>query len=235
MNWYTANVLLILLFSAQHSIGTTPWAKGFIARLAGNRPYAWNAVYNVGTLACMGLTWALWQKSHIVLWDVQAPWSYALMGVEALAVVTFFYLFRFTQPFGEWIGYSQLVRAARGLPDPKGQGYKIKTFGIKRYVRFPHHTMLIVIFWALPYMTADIMLFSITATIYTWLGSLHQDLRGKSYFGEQWVAYTRTSRMLFPAIEHVAEDIQNWSARRRQRSLDRSSTVPAMEQARGDT
>lgn len=220
MPWYVNNTLLILLFVAQHSIGTTPWAKGFISKLAGNRPYAWNAIYNLGTFACIGVIIAFWKTSGVDVWVAPEPWYQVLIGVEILALIAFFYLFKFTQPFGEWIGYSQLIKAARGVPEPKGEGYKIKTFGIKRYVRFPHHTMLIVMFWALPVMTLDLMLFAVEATIYTWLGSLHQDFRGRSYFGEHWVAYTRTSRMLFPAIEHVAEDLHAWLTRDSSKSDD---------------
>lgn len=216
MPWYLNNSLLIVLFAAQHSIGTTAAAKAFMTKLVGGRAYAWNALYNAGTFACIALMIYFWKPSDVVLWSMSPPWSHVMLGVEACAVIAFFYLFKFTQPFGEWLGYTQLWNAARGVSEPKGEGYKIKTFGIKRYIRFPHHTMLIIIFWALPTMTLDLFFLAVIATIYTWLGSVHQDFRGRGYFGEEWVAYTRNSRMLFPAIEHVLEDYLDRRKRRRE-------------------
>jgi hypothetical protein len=214
MTWYIVDTLLIALFAVQHSVGTTAAAKKAIARLAGGRPHFWNAIYNVGTFACIYLLVHFWRTSGSVVWDTPAPWQNVMWGVELISLVTFFYLFKFTQPFGEWVGYSQLIRASMRKPNPSGDGYRIKTFGIKRYVRFPHHTLLIVLFWCLPRMTGDLLLLAVEATIYIWLGSLHQDLRGHSYFREQWMEYRRNSRMLFPAVEHIAEDIQAWRARR---------------------
>jgi methanethiol S-methyltransferase len=208
MKWYIADTVLVLLFAAQHSLGTTSWAKTLISRLMYGRTHLWNAAYNVGTFAVLAFAIKCWSTSTALVWAVPAPWSYLLTAFAVLLVVSFFYLFKFTQPFGEWLGYAQVTRMARGLPHPAGEGYRIKRHGIKRYIRFPHHTVLILLFWCWPTMRADLFLLAVEATIYLWLGSVHQDMRGTKYFPDQWPEYQRNSRLLFPAIEHVFADLR---------------------------
>lgn len=222
MPWYVNNTLLVLLFALQHSVGTTATAKRLTAKMVGNRPYLWNAVYNIFTVAVIVVMVVFWKSSGIVIWNLPQPWFGILIGVEAVMLFTFFYLFKYTQPFGEWLGYKQVWRMLRRQPEPSGEGYKIKTYGIKRYIRFPHHTVLFIMAWSLPYMTADLLLLSISASVYVWLGSAHQDYRGRTYFHEQWWEYSKNTRMLFPSIEHI---IYNVDEKRKARA-ERAASAP---------
>ncbi len=212
MPWYVNNTLLVLLFAAQHSIGTIEGAKDLVMRLTGGRRFLWNFVYSLTTIAVIAVMVKYWKSTDDLVWSASASVTTALLVLQGVSLFVFFFLFRYTQPFGEWLGTPQLMRMLRGDPEPTKQGYKIKKMGIKRYVRFPHHTVLIVMFWALPVMSTDLLLLAIEATVYLWLGSAHQDMRGKSYFGAQWLEYRRTSRMLFPAVEDVWTDVQDWGA-----------------------
>lgn len=214
MSWYLNNTLLVLLFVAQHSLGTTAVAKRLVTHLVGGRSYLWNFVYSLTTVIVIVFMAMQWKSTDVVIWSVEAPWSYAFWAFQSVCLFTFFFLFRFTQPFGEWLGYSQVYRMMKRMPEPKGEGYEIKQFGIKRYVRFPHHTVLMCMAWALPTMTTDLLLLALQATIYLYLGSAHQDMRGRSYFPQQWTEYRKTSRMLFPAVENVWSDVQDALAAR---------------------
>ncbi len=217
MPWFVTDSLLLLMFAVGHSLGTTATAKKWIEKLTGGRGFLWNFLYNLVTFASLGLVIYFWKGSETVLWRVEGSWYWAMWGFNLFFVASFFYLFKFTQPFGEWLGVTQVSRWAKGEGEPTLEGYKIKTMGIKRYIRFPHHTCLIFIFWCLPVMTADLALLASIMTIYAYVGSVHQDLRGYSYFPEQWSEYRKESRILFPAPELVIRDIKEALAVRRLR------------------
>ena len=216
MSWYVVDSLLVITFAVQHSLGTTATAKNLVKRITGGREFLWNFIYNLITIAFLAAIVYFWQSSGIVLWQAEGFWYWAIWGLNLFFVGTFFYLFQFTQPFGEWLGVTQLGRWAKGEKEPTLEGYKIKTMGIKKYIRFPHHTCLIFIFWCLPVMTADLALLATLMSIYAYVGSVHQDLRGYSYFPEQWPEYRKESRILFPAPELVIRDLQEAISRRHQ-------------------
>ena len=76
--------------------------------------------------------------------------------------------------------------------------YRVRQQGVKKYIRFPHHTCLIVLFWTHPVMTLDTLLLAIGATIYLYVGTYHQDLRGLAMIGKSWEEYRKDTCLLIP-------------------------------------
>jgi hypothetical protein len=82
--------------------------------------------------------------------------------------------------------------------------------GIKRYIRFPHHTCLIFFFWLHPVMTLDTLFLAIAATIYLYVGTYHQDLRGLRLIGNEWETYRHNTNLLLPTPRTLARMISDW-------------------------
>lgn len=88
--------------------------------------------------------------------------------------------------------------------------YRVRKNGIKRYIRFPHHTCLIFLFWLHPVMTMDTLFLAIAATVYLYLGTYHQDLRGLRVIGKEWEEYRVNTNLLLPSPKTIMRMLQDW-------------------------
>lgn len=207
MDWLLADMALCLLFVAQHSLLTTQQAVRFIERIT--RPQLWNLVFSALTVVVMAFIYLAWQPSGISIYSLEGGWYITVFGLHIFFIFMFFYCFKYTS-FWQWLGVSQAWHILRGRKLPPY--YKINRAGLKRYVRFPHHTFLILIFWAQPAMTLDSLLLAIAGTVYTWLGTMHQDTRGLRVLGDAWADYSKDTHILVPPLRRVLTD---WWAMRR--------------------
>lgn len=201
MNWIVVDLGLCLLFTAQHSLLTTAPAVRFIEKLT--RQHLWNLVFSALTALTMLLVYWAWQPSNINIYRLTGGWYLLMLALHLFFLFMFFYCFKYTS-FWQWLGISQAWHLLRGIELPRY--YKINKSGLKRYIRFPHHSFLILMFWAQPVMTADTALLAIAATIYTWVGTLHQDTRGRRVLGEVWTDYSKNTHILVPSLRRIMAD-----------------------------
>ncbi|WP_448723198.1 hypothetical protein [Pseudomonas farris] len=148
----------------------------------------------------------------IIYWQPSGHYIYILIPgsplfhFAALSMVTLLgltiYCFRYGSTFWQWLGIRQLIARVRNekIPEP----YRLRQEGIKRYIRFPHHTFLMLFFWAHPIMTYDTLLFSIGTTIYMYLGTYHMDSRMEEIFGDQWRIYKKDTGLMLPSLRALA-------------------------------
>lgn len=201
MNWFFVDMALCLLFAAQHSLLTTQPAVRVIEKIT--RPQLWNLVFSVLTVVVMVFIYWTWQPSGISIYSLEGGWYIMVFGFHMFFIFMFFYCFKYTS-FWQWLGTSQALHILMGRELPRY--YKINRTGLKRYVRFPHHTFLILMFWAQPAMTADTLLLAIAGTVYTWLGTMHQDTRGLRVLGDAWADYSRETHILVPSLRRLLAD-----------------------------
>lgn len=195
-HWLLTDLLIVLLYGLQHSLLTTRLAVNIYNRLF--PAYTWNLVYSVISVATLIVGFRYWEPSGVTLYRLM-PGSFAyhvsVTGL-ALSLFLFFYCFKFTTSFWQWLGARQIVLKIMGKEMP--EYYRVREQGIKRYIRFPHHTSLVFFFWLHPVMTLDTLLLSIAATVYLYVGTYHQDRRGLRIIGEEWAEYRRRTNLLFP-------------------------------------
>ncbi|WP_197419530.1 hypothetical protein [Burkholderia sp. TSV86] len=139
-----------------------------------------------------------WQGSRIYLFYLQPGSLLFHLSVISLAASLFFFFFcfKYTTSFWQWLGVKQVAHKLMGKDMP--EYYRVRQNGIKRYIRFPHHTCLVILFWTHPVMTQDTLFLAIAATVYLYVGTYHQDLRGLRIIGEDWAAYRQETNLLFP-------------------------------------
>jgi len=129
------------------------------------------------------------------------------LPILALSLFLFLYCFKYTTSFWQWLGVKQVTVKLSGKKMPAY--YKVRKEGIKRYIRFPHHTCLIF-FWLHPVMTLDTLFLAIAATIYLYVGTYHQDLRGLRLIGKEWEEYRLNTNLLLPTPKTIARMISDW-------------------------
>ena len=197
-NWIWVDLLIVVAYGLQHTLLTTKSAvKAYNAILPA---YTWNFVYSLFSVFTLGIGFRCWQFSGEYIFYLK-PGSllfHLITTMLALSLFFFFYCFKYTTSFSQWLGVKQITTKFLGKKMPAY--YRVRKEGVKRYIRFPHHTCLIVLFWTHPVMTYDTLFLAVAATIYLYLGTYHQDKRGLSLMGQEWVDYQKNTNLLLPGL-----------------------------------
>ena len=200
-NWLMIDLGIVLLYGLQHSLLTSRIAVSAYNKIL--PAYSWNFAYSLISVATLVTGFNYWQSSGIVIFHL-TPGSLAYhLSVSALALslITFFYCFKFTTSFWQWLGIKQIAFKMMGREMP--EYYRLRNQGFKRYIRFPHHTCLTLFFWLHPVMTLDTLFLAISATIYLYVGTYHQDLRGLRIIGEEWAQYRKETCLIYPTPKMI--------------------------------
>jgi len=171
---------LLLLFAVQHSVMARPWFKRRWTRVV--PAAAERATYVLCASLALALLYWGWRPVPATIWHLPQPAAGVLDGVYglgwALALSATFMISHFDL-FGLRQAYLH-ARRARYRPPAFTQR------GLYRFVRHPLMTGFLVVFWAVPTMTAGHLLFAVAATGYILVGiwfeerDLGQDL-GPAY------------------------------------------------------
>lgn len=202
MFWWQIDSIIMLSYGLVHSCLTTKPAINLYSRIF--PAWSWNIGMCLFSAATLIVGIIYWQPSGHYIY-ILIPGS-PLFHFAALSMVTLLgltiYCFRYGSTFWQWLGIRQLIARVRNekIPEP----YRLRQEGIKRYIRFPHHTFLMLFFWAHPIMTYDTLLFSIGTTIYMYLGTYHMDSRMEEIFGDQWRIYKKDTGLMLPSLRALA-------------------------------
>jgi protein-S-isoprenylcysteine O-methyltransferase Ste14 len=195
----------MLIYGMQHTLLTTKTAVAVFDRLF--PPQLWNICYSLMSIILLVIAFSFWQSSGVVIYRLEGLYYYAAIAGMGAALFGFFYCFKYTTSFAQWIGVAQ-VKSMMTKSKPAAY-YRVRKNGPKKYVRFPHHTCLALIFWSQPVMTLDTLWLAIFATLYTYLGTVHQDSRGRRILGDEWINYSKTTNLMFPNPVRILRDIFN--------------------------
>jgi protein-S-isoprenylcysteine O-methyltransferase Ste14 len=211
MTWWIVDSIIIASYGLLHTLLTTKPFRIIYDKIL--PAYTWNIVFSGLSVLTIFLGFEYWQSSgEYVFYLIPGTLAHHLsLFVLASSLFFFFYCFKFTTSFWQWLGVKQVALKAmnKKLPDY----YVTRRNGIKKYVRFPHHTCLIFFFWAHPVMTTDTLLLALGATAYLYLGTYHQDLRGLSILGDEWAEYRKKTALLIPGpmvIKRMIADFKQY-------------------------
>jgi len=180
------DLLLVLLFAAQHSIMARPGFKRIWTRFV-PVPIE-RATYVYFSCAVTILLMWQWRGIDAVIWEVQQPaMRWALWGLFAAGwllvplaslMIDHFDLFGTRQV---WLNFRN--RAYEALP--------FRTPWMYKFVRHPLYVGWMIAFWATPVMTAGHMLFSAAMTGYILLAALVEERDLVAHFGRKYEEYRR--------------------------------------------
>ncbi|WP_200389701.1 hypothetical protein [Thiocapsa imhoffii] len=209
-HWLITDLMIVTSYGLLHTVLTTKPLVAFYNNLFPS--YTWNLFYSTVSVITLLLGFHYWESSGVYLFQL-TPGSLAYHAstfILASSLIAFFYFFKFTTSFWQWLGVKQVVLRICGQEQPAY--YRVRLKGIKRYIRFPHHTALIVLFWTHPVMTLDTLFLAVSATIYLYLGTYHQDLRGLAAIGRDWQEYRANTALLIPGPRIIARMIRDISS-----------------------
>ncbi|MEP7154381.1 MAG: methanethiol S-methyltransferase [Betaproteobacteria bacterium] len=186
------DVLLLLIFSLQHSVMARPafkrWWTRFIPEPAERSTYVL-----LSSLALV-LLFALWRPLGGLIWSFDGMAANVLYGIYAfgwlLLLASTFAIDHF-----DLFGLRQIWLYLRDRPYVD---LKFKTLGPYRLVRHPIYVAWLLIFWATPVMTATHLLFAIGTTTYILLAIRLEEKDLVDHLGDDYRRYRERVPGLIP-------------------------------------
>lgn len=193
-------ITAFIFWSVLHSITASAGFKIMIRSWVGQRPY--DGLYRLSYNLFSAITFlpVLWLLTTIVpnnvIWRVPQPFSYLFVLIQLIGVVGLIVSLLQTDLM-RFAGIGQAARFLRGEeeinPPPT-----LVTRGTYAYVRHPLYFFSLLILWFLPIMTWSTLLFSVLSTIYFWVGSILEERRLISTFGDEYSRYQQQVPRLLP-------------------------------------
>jgi protein-S-isoprenylcysteine O-methyltransferase Ste14 len=180
-------LLSLALWGLIHSILASRFAKDMV-----NSPRFYRLGYNlfagVSFLPVMYLVAVL---PNAPLYQVPAPWSYVMLGVQALSALLLLAALLQTDTLS-FIGIRQLFEVEK-----PGQ---LVTRGLYKLVRHPLYTFSLLFIWFTPNMSQNSFVFYIGITLYVFIGAYFEERKLLRDFGEAYAEYKRKTPFLIPGL-----------------------------------
>jgi protein-S-isoprenylcysteine O-methyltransferase Ste14 len=188
-------IAYFVIFGLIHSLLADLRAKRVVRRAIGQVSDRWyRLVYVImSAVAVLPFFYILAFMPDRTLYAVPAPWKWLMMAGQAMSVIAvvaalkqtgFFYFFGLSQPF-----------SAR--PEEPGT---LVTGGFYCHIRNPLFFFGTVFLWLFPFMTVNLLTFNIIATMYFYVGALHEERSLVEEFGDAYKAYRQRVPMFVPRI-----------------------------------
>ena len=189
------NLLLILLFGAQHSVMARTGFKGWLKRQL--PPAAERSVYVLCASVVLMLMFWQWRPIPSVLWSADSTVGQAIAwavfaGGFGLVLIATFLIDHF-----DLFGLKQVWRQFVGRDEAKP---RFVTPLIYRVVRHPLYLGFILAFWSGPTMSAGHLLFAAAMTSYILIAIQFEERDLVRQLGERYAAYRREVPMLVPLL-----------------------------------
>lgn len=191
----TAAILVsaVLIWGAIRSWLASVRAKDQAGRALGQpaqRGYrlAYNTFAVVSFLPILVLIRALPDRT---LYLVSAPWSYAMLAGEALALI----LLLLALPSTDVLQFVGLRQMLGGEAPPR-----LVKNGFYRWVRHPLYMFGLLILWLTPIMTVNLLAVIATLTVYILVAVRFEEARLELEFGEEYRKYRERTPMLVPGL-----------------------------------
>ena len=165
--------------------------------------------YNAQAVGATALAaWAFLRLADRPLYRVRPPWSFGLNAVQlagaalllsALNVTGLHRIIGLPQVWAYFRGgHPQREYEAQGPPphalERPGRQGPFKS------IRHPENLSFVLILWALPTMTVNRLVLALWTTLYSVVGSWHEDARLEGAYGESYRRYRRHTPMLLPRL-----------------------------------
>lgn len=166
-----------------HSLFASNRSKKWVAAKRPGFPY--RIVYNLSFVILLlpGLR-LLYGRHWPILWEIEGFWIYVARFSQLLAVSGFLASLRHYD-----------MKAFLGLKGEASENFNISPF--HRYVRHPWYFFALVLLWSQG-MDEGRLAFSVLATVYLFLGSMHEEAMLIGRFGGKYEAYRKKVPALFP-------------------------------------
>jgi len=200
------HILLIggsfVVFAALHSLAAGSGLRDRLSGVLGGRVVngTYRLAYNLAAVVLLAIPVVLiGVLPDTVLYRVEPPLSFVLIGIEVIGVVGMIGALLQTDLM-RFSGLRQFLRFINGN-DEAEEGGGLRTDGLYRWMRHPLYVFSMVTIWALPIMTINILIFNVAASLYFILGSVVEERRLVGVFGEEYRQYRRRVGWAMPRLK----------------------------------
>jgi protein-S-isoprenylcysteine O-methyltransferase Ste14 len=192
LDYFSLYLALYLVgFAALHSLLVSLPAKRIARRHFGSKVDPWypRLFSAIAVITIIPLVIMLIRSPGPVLYIVPQPWIWLFFLVQLfMGIAT---LRAFLDAPHRFLIRAQLAKPQS--PDAFSLGIK----GIYCWIRDPFLLSGLILIWLTPYMTENLFLVYLIASVYLFLGSLHWESRLLVQFGKDYIAYkNEVSRMI---------------------------------------
>ncbi len=194
---WLGNLLLLLVFSLQHSIMARLGFKQLLTRLLPQS--AERSTYVLCT--CLILLWLYlaWQPMPAMVWQVEGVLVHVIASVFLLGAGLVLWS-TFMISHWELFGLSQAWHDFRGVqPEPKG----LTQPALYKYTRHPLYLGLFIVLWATPEMTLGHLFMAVVWSVYILIGISFEERDLLRQFGRDYREYMQRVPKLLPLGRRV--------------------------------
>jgi protein-S-isoprenylcysteine O-methyltransferase Ste14 len=193
------NLLMVVLFAAQHSVMARPAFKRIWTRIVPT-PIERSTYVLLSCVVVIVLMWQ-WRAVTTVVWDFQHPilrgvmWALFVMGWLLIPAVSLL------------IDHFDLFGTRQVWLYLRGRKYTSLAFRVPllyKYVRHPLYIGWTIAFWATPTMTVGHLLLALGLTGYMALAARVEERDLVDHFGSQYEEYKRRVPMFIPRLTAAA-------------------------------
>lgn len=188
-----ANLGLISLFGVQHTIMARPWFKKWLAKFL--PPELERSTFLIASAAIFALIIWLWQPMPTSIWKIDnLVISNIVKGISVAGGLLILYS-TFLVDHWDLVGMRQALAFLRNQPM---QSPVFKERSLYRWIRHPMMLGVLIWIWATPNLTYGHLLFSLTLTIYIFIGVSFEERGLLDELGEDYRNYRRRVPMMLP-------------------------------------
>jgi protein-S-isoprenylcysteine O-methyltransferase Ste14 len=188
-----ALIVYFVFFALVHSILADPWFKNWARRSLGEAFDRWQRLTYTILALLMMLPFIIIMSFNPdqLLYVVPTPLSWLMVTGQALAALALLATLRQTG-ISYFLGLAQLQgRLMEG---------GLVTDGFYCYLRNPLFFFGAVLLWLSPIMTINLLVFNVLATVYFYIGALHEERSLKEEFGPEYEDYRKRVPMILPRL-----------------------------------
>ncbi len=184
-------LLALAIWGVVHSFLASPLAKDLFRLKAGSADF-YRLAYNVfAGISFLPILYLMASLPDRPVYQVSAPWSYLMLGGQAISALMLFVAFLQTDSLS-FVGLRQLI-------DEEKTGALV-TRGLYRVVRHPLYTFGLLFIWLSPSVSQNSLTVYIGATLYTLIGAYFEERKLLRDYGEAYVEYKRKTPMIVPGF-----------------------------------
>jgi protein-S-isoprenylcysteine O-methyltransferase Ste14 len=209
---YSPSLIIYLIFALTHSLLASQRLKATLFESFPKLKVFYRASYNMISLLFV-IAWLWYLPQDSVLYRAPGLLFYLLIGIQIAAVLGLLKSF-LDSGGGSFLGLKQIRNYLQNgefpsyLDEPK-RG-KLVTKGCYKYMRHPTYTFSILIFLAMPVMTANNLFILICLISYFWVGSIHEERSLLERFGSRYKRYRKSVPKFIPGPVHIYRTLNQY-------------------------
>jgi len=207
-NSLLSDILIIIglnfLFAFSHTWLASISVKTAVAKVLPAFMPFYRAAYNILSLIILAVFWYFAPRPHITVYKLEGAVRYMVYFLQFIGLAGFIRALWHIDG-SEFIGLKQIVRKMRGTykPETLDEESSLMIKGPYKYSRHPIYLFSIIIVIAWPAMDLFYFVTAVCFVIYFYIGSVIEEKKLVSLFGETYVKYQQSTGRILPKLKTI--------------------------------